>query len=349
VIIAEVLCVRLAGILLHFFKTCRSMKKLLYLGMALLMFSCAESESVNTLLNPLIGNQSLAELDAEELARMDETQKVKAHLSHVHDRLLEASAHYPEEVQAKRRALLAKFAAYIAAERYPVNERYAGRRPCFIDAQGTYCAVGHLVKETAGEALAEAINAQHQYDYIADMSLPALREWIAESGFSLHEIAMIQPTYDFNPVKMYHAVSATSDVRNGNTPGYGFSYQYMRYQKIGARGGGNFMLTRGAAVSFLGDGNWSAGYEQEVSVYSIKNIGVSLNSGLGARYLNYDGGSFLQGVPSAALNWVVLRQWRLLLDAGAVYQYGIPLVNQTAIDLNRHAFVFRLRMGYTRV
>jgi hypothetical protein len=72
------------------------MKKLLYLGMALCLFACAEPEHVNTLLNPVIGNQSLAELDAEELARMDEPQKVKAHLSHVHDRLLEASAHYPE-------------------------------------------------------------------------------------------------------------------------------------------------------------------------------------------------------------------------------------------------------------
>lgn len=324
------------------------MKKFLYLGIALFMFACAEPESSNTLLNPVIGNQSLAEFDAEALARMDDTQKVKAHLSHVHNRLLEASAHYPNEVQAKRRALLDTFAEYIAAERYPMNERYEGRRPCFIDAHGTYCAVGHLVNETAGEALAEAINGAHQYDYIADMSLHALREWIAESGFSLEEIAMIQPTYDFNPVRSYHVVSATSDVRNGNTPGYGFSYHYMRYQKQGARLGGNFMFTRGAAVSFLGDGNWSAGYEQEVSLYAIKKTGVSLNSGLGARYLNYDGGSFLQWVPTAALNWVVLRQWRLLVDAGAVYQYGIPLVNQTAIDLNRHAFVFRLRMGYTR-
>ena len=324
------------------------MKKFFYLGLALCLFACAEPDRVNTLLNPVIGNESLAELDAEALARMDDTQKVKAHLSHVHDRLLEASAHYPNEVQAKRRALLDAFAEYIAAERYPVNERYEGRRPCFIDAHGTYCAVGHLVKETAGEALAEAINGAHQYDYIADMALPALREWIADSGFSLEEIAMIQPTYDFNPVRSYHVVSATSDVRNGNSPGYGFSYQYMRYQKQGARLGGNFIFTRGAAVSFLGNGNWSAGYEQEVSLYAIKKIGVSLNSGLGARYLNYDGGSFLQGVPTAALNWVVLRQWRLLVDAGAVYQYGIPLVNQTAIDLNRHAFVFRLRMGYSR-
>ena len=78
-----------------------------------------------------------------------------------------------------------------------------GRRPCFIDRDGNICAVGYLVEQSAGRELAEQINAKYQYDYIRDMDLPELADWVAGSGLSLEEVAMIQPTYGYYPPVSY--------------------------------------------------------------------------------------------------------------------------------------------------
>jgi hypothetical protein len=74
--------------------------------------------------------------------------------------------------------------------------KYDDRKPCFIDDGGNICAVGYLVEQTAGRAAAEAINARHQYDELLAMDDPTLLAWATKSGFTLTELAMIQPTYD---------------------------------------------------------------------------------------------------------------------------------------------------------
>lgn len=70
-----------------------------------------------------------------------------------------------------------------------------GRVPCFIDRDGRICAVGYLVEQTAGRDAAERINRAHQYDAILAMNDAAVDDWIAGSGLSKEEAAMIQPTY----------------------------------------------------------------------------------------------------------------------------------------------------------
>ena len=289
------------------------MKAITFVLLTILCASCTDiskpnlDEGINYDLNPIIGNESLNHVPKEELIDMCEMEKIRTHLSYVHDRLVDQSANFPEQVKKKRLALLSILSDYIAAENYPLNEAYEGRRPCFIDAQGTYCAVGHLVKETAGEATAKAINEKHQYDYIYDMEMADLEKWISESGFSKHEIAMIQPTYDFNRKRNYHTVSMSNEVRNGNLPNFGWGYHYVKYWPQGSRLGGHFMKSYGAVVNHYRNGNWSAGLESERSLFALKRIGLSLNSGLGARYANLDKASFVQGVPSASLNLVVRK------------------------------------------
>lgn len=46
-----------------------------------------------------------------------------------------------------------------------------------------------------GRAVAEAINAEHKHALIEEMDTPMLAAWVATSGFSVDELAMIQPMY----------------------------------------------------------------------------------------------------------------------------------------------------------
>ncbi|WP_306642091.1 hypothetical protein [Sanyastnella coralliicola] len=330
------------------------MRLSLFTLLVLLLLGCAESstpenpDSVDTTLNPIIGDLSLGHLSDNELARLGDIEKVRAHLSYVRDYLTQSSNEYPAEIKERRLALLALLSEYIDGEAYPMNEAFEGRKPCFIDSEGTYCAVGYLVKETAGEAAAQAINDRHQYDYIYDMDISILEDWIASSGFTKQEIAMIQPTYDFYRQFNYHTVGPSTEVRNGNLPSLGFGYYYVRYWPEGSRLGGHFMRSYGAVFNSYDGGDWSASFESDRSLAALKRIGLSLNTGLGAKYLNASGESFVQGVPTASLNLLVRPRRKYYIDLAAQYQYGIPLINQDPVDLNRHAFVFRCRFGFTR-
>lgn len=328
------------------------MRIALYLFLVFSVLACSEKapsldSEINHTLNPILGNAALEHISSQERTSLGEVDKVQAHLSYVHDLLVSASANYPESIREKRLATLELLADYIEAGKFPMNVKYEGRRPCFIDAHGTYCAVGHLVKETVGEALAALINTHHQYDYISDMDLTALTAWIDESGFTLEEIAMIQPTYDFEMrQRNYHSGAFSTEVRNGNVPNFGWGYHFIRYCPMCSRLGGHHMLSFGLMVNHYDGGDWSAGIEREGSVAALKRIGLSLNSGVGLRYAQFAGDSYVQGLPSASLNLVLRRNRKLFIDLGAHYQYAIPLINQESIDLNRHAFVFRFRLGY---
>lgn len=126
-----------------------------------------------------------------------EKLRISTHLAFVEQELRKAGPENPEApARQNREHLLNLLRDYREAGRFPVNYGYPGeRKPCFIDRDGTICAVGYLIEQTSGRALAEKINIMHQYDYIQDMDMPELDEWIAQSGLSAKEFAMIQPTH----------------------------------------------------------------------------------------------------------------------------------------------------------
>jgi hypothetical protein len=74
------------------------------------------------------------------------------------------------------------------------------RKPCFRDRNGNICAVGYLVDETGNSSLVDDIEREQNYDYIFDIESAELAEWVAESGLSNEECAMIQPTYGYQPI-----------------------------------------------------------------------------------------------------------------------------------------------------
>ncbi|MFI5139494.1 MAG: T9SS type A sorting domain-containing protein [Sphingobacteriales bacterium] len=82
---------------------------------------------------------------------------------------------------------------------FPQNSHFSNRVPVFIDENGTYCAVGQLVKETGSEVLTKQISRENNYAYIMDMHYAELDTWAERNGFLKEELAWIQPCYCSTP------------------------------------------------------------------------------------------------------------------------------------------------------
>jgi hypothetical protein len=124
--------------------------------------------------------------------------RIRTHLLYV-ERLLRAAEAGPSDETARQRRLvnLDRLHAYALAGAYPSGDSPTGRLPTFIDDRGRRCAVADLVERSAGSELARTIGRRFRNAYIGEINDPAFDDWIATSGLSRAELAMIQPTYDF--------------------------------------------------------------------------------------------------------------------------------------------------------
>ncbi len=169
--------------------------KLVVVLLSLLLGSRAEAPEP---VNPIVGDAGFVAAHGRAPTSEDaEVTRIQAHLRYVIAQLRGATTTFVGAPLAERERLLTVLEGYAAAGRFPQNHVVAGRRPVFIDAHGNVCAVGALVVDASGRAAAEAIAAQHRYDYVMDMNDPALVAWAGEHGFTLRELAMIQPSYDW--------------------------------------------------------------------------------------------------------------------------------------------------------
>jgi hypothetical protein len=149
--------------------------------------------------NAVIGDESyVARFGTAPDASVDEDVRIRVHLEHV-EALLRAAdtGHLTGAQRAERARHLDRLHAYHRAGVFPRNHSVPGRRPHFIDEDGRPCAVGYLIEQSAGRAAAEAINARHEWSYLPDID--GIDAWVAASGLSVRELAMIQPGYDWRP------------------------------------------------------------------------------------------------------------------------------------------------------
>ncbi len=134
-----------------------------------------------------------------------ESLRIATHLAWVEARLRARDVSgWPEALRAKRTGQLERLRAYREAGRYPHNTEFADRRPVFIDADGTHCAVGHLMALDGGPArlVDAAFHGATVAAMLAEPGTPleaearaALVEWVAQSGLTAEECALIQPAY----------------------------------------------------------------------------------------------------------------------------------------------------------
>jgi len=95
-----------------------------------------------------------------------------------------------------RELQLQRLRGYRLAGRFPRNEHFPGRYvPYFRDRHGTLCAVGYLVQQDGGRDIVEGIVRADNHVRLRDVRSGPLIDWIARSGLTREECALIQPTY----------------------------------------------------------------------------------------------------------------------------------------------------------
>lgn len=154
-------------------------------------------------INAIVGDASwIAAFGSAPDANADETLRIQIHLAYVLDRLRERDVtDLPATTRHRRAAALDSLERYVARGEFPLrtDDRLPGRRPRFIDARGVHCAVGQLIADSGAEDLARRINATYEYAFVHEMHAPELLAWATRSGFTIDELAMIQPGYDLPP------------------------------------------------------------------------------------------------------------------------------------------------------
>ena len=174
---------------------------LLIIGVVCLNFRKSSVDKKQTI-NPVLGDISfISKFGYPPDVNTDEVLRIKTHLEYAEEFLRNKPVSgLSALLQQQRIHLLDLLHQYCLVGIFPRNYDHAGqRKPCFIDKDGRICAVGYLVKQTAGREAAEQINDNHKYEELLAMNDKSLDNWIAESGLTKEECAMIQPTYPGGP------------------------------------------------------------------------------------------------------------------------------------------------------
>lgn len=108
---------------------------------------------------------------------------------------------YPEfdaRQRANRLRHLAVLQHYRMAGVFPTNHYHHERRPYFRDNNDVLCAVGYLLWEDGQHELVDRINRENNYGYLFDLArqYPEIKTWAIENGFTVDELAWIQPAYE---------------------------------------------------------------------------------------------------------------------------------------------------------
>jgi antitoxin component YwqK of YwqJK toxin-antitoxin module len=121
---------------------------------------------------------------------------IQAHLTAVENLLRSKNIEsLSPQQQSERKNNLDILHTYILAGIFPINYYETFRTPVFIDEHGTHCAVGYLMMCSGHDDLARRISAKDNYIFVKNIDDPELSDWQQASGFSVEELALIQPTY----------------------------------------------------------------------------------------------------------------------------------------------------------
>lgn len=214
------------------------MKWLLFVSLFGSIFQVRANSHDGTSVNAIIGDTSWYQLHSNRsLALATNHERITTHLEYM---VLRLKAHKPNIAAPeweRRQACIQLLEEYVHAASYPRNSAFPERRqPCFIDASGNLCAVGCLLANTSGLSAAQAVNNLYQYHYLLDMPDPGLSAWAKSHGFTLRELAMIQPTYGFEDLvvsKFASRIYFDSTVnRYGLTDQAGKKLGKPKYQQI---------------------------------------------------------------------------------------------------------------------
>jgi hypothetical protein len=179
--------------------------------------------------------------DARTVRYSSDGARIAEHLHRVRQHLvLDPPVGLSPLAGSHRRGLLAALGTYADRGLFPMNDLVPGRSPVFIDTLGNACAVGHLMITSGHAALAERISAELNLAYVHDIALPEVAEWATTYGFTIDELAWIQPTYDHMKVRDPRLVASIA-LANGDRfdvlgPASPEAAQKLRLVRKGPRG-----------------------------------------------------------------------------------------------------------------
>jgi len=107
---------------------------------------------------------------------------------------------------AKRANLIEVLHTYALAKNFPINEHKPYRTPIFIDNYGTHCAVGYLMQRSGSESLARQIMQNENLAFVKQIKTEGVDDWATENGFTVDELALIQPSYS-NPLNQLNKLN----------------------------------------------------------------------------------------------------------------------------------------------
>lgn len=99
-------------------------------------------------------------------------------------------------LEASRAQQLRTLRQYLARKQFPINAAHGSiAKPIFVDEEGTHCAVGYLMHRSGADNVVQDIVDQNNFVLVYDLDDESALDWIAMSGLTLDEAAMIQPAY----------------------------------------------------------------------------------------------------------------------------------------------------------
>ncbi|MBS1613212.1 MAG: T9SS type A sorting domain-containing protein [Bacteroidetes bacterium] len=207
--------------------------------------------------------------------------------------------------QQHRKQLLDELHGYWQAGTFPINDYTNYKTPVFIDAKGTHCAVGYLMQQSGNDALAQAINSKEKFAYVHQITTLGVQEWADEQGFTIDELAWIQPGYP--PV-------TDADDLEGGVNGTVNAMVADAANQIVYIGGSFSQSTKGNTCSNI------AAYISGIAGYDWVSVAGGTNGPINAMLLQngklYVGGSFSNAGSVAASNVAVYDitsgQWQAL-------------------------------------
>jgi hypothetical protein len=125
-----------------------------------------------------------------------EVALIQQHLRETEKLLRSRSVIHLNASQKKQRLyLLDVLHQYMLDGIFPKNTFHTRRTPYFIDIFNNYCAVGFLMKISGADKMAREINQSQNFSYVKEIKHPSLLAWQQFSGFTIDELALIQPGY----------------------------------------------------------------------------------------------------------------------------------------------------------
>jgi len=133
---------------------------------------------------------------ARSRRRIDEF-RIREHLRRAERDLRRRDASHLEADRRRRRTRqLDGLRDYWQAGTFPTNRESPERVPCFVGADGTRCAVGHLAERDGRSGLVRAVASADNTVRIEDLDDDhPLVEWVERAGVTRAEAARIQPSY----------------------------------------------------------------------------------------------------------------------------------------------------------